>query len=174
VEKKNCCHRILPSNIVHGRNLGSTFYHSLLRGLGDYPQLSRYFQQQESSSDGAYFTYTNTQYGYGYGVGSTSITLPIMVLSIYSVIVILYLLYILITGSTSTVWNSAIEVIALALHSKSPDDLPNMTAGINCLGTFSQSVGIRVNAEKKLELVFANDSDRRMGDLQKIQKNKMY
>jgi hypothetical protein len=96
------------------------------------------------------------------------------VLSIYSVISILYLLYKLITGSASTARSSEIELIALALYSKSPDDLPNTTDGINCLGAFSQSVDFGVYAEQMLGLVFANDSDRRMGHLRKIKKNTAY
>ena len=152
---------------------GLPYNTSLVGGLEDL-QPFKDLVQNERSSDVASFTVINTMYGYGYGIGSTSITLSIVVLSLYSVITILYLLYILITGSTSTAWNSAIELIALALHSKSPDNLPNTTAGINCSGTFSRSVGIRVNAEEKLELVFANDSDRRLGGLRKIQRNKAY
>ena len=152
---------------------GLPYNTSLVGGLEDL-QTFKDLVQNERSSDVASFTAINTMYGYGYGIGSTSITLSIVVLSLYSVITILYLLYILITGSTSTAWNSAIELIALALHSKSPDNLPNTTAGINCSGTFSRRVGIRVNAEEKLELVFANDSDRRLGGLRKIQRNKAY
>jgi hypothetical protein len=152
---------------------GLPYNSSLLGDLGN-SQPFMYLLQDERLSDAASFTLTNIQYGYGYGVGSTSVTLSTVVLSLYSAITTLYLLYILITGSTSTAWNSGIELIALALHSKSPGDLPNTTAGINCMRTLSQSVGIRVNAEEKLELVFGNDPDRSLGDLRKIQKDKAY
>jgi len=42
------------------------------------------------------------------------------------------------------------------------------------LGTFNEGVGIRVNADNELELVFAHDGDLGPGDLEKIEKNKGY
>lgn len=60
------------------------------------------FEPQAPSSKNVSFTVTNTLYGYGYGIVSTSIILSVTVLSTYCIITILYLLYILITGLTST------------------------------------------------------------------------
>lgn len=120
------------------------------------------------------FTYTSTDFGYGYGTTSTSVYLSMIIISSYCVFTILYLAYILITGSTSTAWNSAIEVVALALQSKRSKHLGKVSVGIDTLSTFNQGVGIRVNAEDELELVFANVRDVVGRDLREIELNREY
>lgn len=60
------------------------------------------------------------------------------------------------------------------MHSKTPDRLPNITAGIDYLETLNKSMGIRVNAEDKLELVFANDVDDGLSHRRKIRRNEAY
>ena len=120
------------------------------------------------------FKFTTTLYGYGYGTTSISIRLSMAVISIYCIITITYILYTLITGSISTAWNSGIELITLSLQSKKPGHLGNTSVGIESIHTLSQSVGIRVNTDSELELVFANDSDSGARDLRKIERNKAY
>jgi hypothetical protein len=122
----------------------------------------------------AKFTYTLTEFSYGYGTTSTSVYLSMVVISFYCVFTILYLAYILITGSTSTAWNSAIELVALALQSQRSSHLGKISVGIDTLSAFNEGVGIRVNAENELELVFANDRDTGSRDLRKIERNKEY
>lgn len=117
---------------------------------------------------------TDLQYSYGYSTSSNSVRLSMSVIATYCVVTILYLAYILKTGTTSTAWNSAVELVALALQSKTPENFGNTSVGIDCLETFNQNVGIRVNAEDKLELVFANDSDFAARGLRKIERNKAY
>lgn len=66
------------------------------------------------------------------------------------------------------------ELVALALQSKKPDDLGHTSVGIDFLDTFDKSVGIRFNGDNELELVFAKDRDLESRDLRKIQRNKAY
>jgi hypothetical protein len=120
------------------------------------------------------FKFTLTDYGYGYGTRSTSIYLAMAVMTTYCIITILYLIYTIVTGSTSTAWNSGIELVTLALQSKKPDHLGHASVGIDSVNTFGESVGIRVNADDQLELVFAHDGDFEKRGLSKIERNKEY
>ncbi|CAN9081871.1 unnamed protein product [Alternaria alternata] len=120
------------------------------------------------------FKFTLTDYGYGYGNRSTSIYLAMAVITTYCIITIIYLIYAIVTGSTSTAWNSGIELVMLALQSRKPGHLGHASVGINSVKTFGESVGIRVNADNQLELVFAHDSDLKKRGLSKIERNKEY
>lgn len=115
-------------------------------------------------------------YAYGYSARSTSVRLSLAVILAYCIITIAYMIYILITGLTSTAWNWAIELLALALQSKKPDysGQGHTAVGINSPNTFKQGVGIRVNNNKELELIFANDRDFMQRGLSKIKRNTVY
>jgi hypothetical protein len=65
----------------------------------------------------------------------------------------------LITGATSTAWNSAIELVLLALQSKPHEHLGHTSSGIDSIQTLTESVDIRINQQNELELVFAHDCD---------------
>jgi hypothetical protein len=118
--------------------------------------------------------FTSVLYGYGYATRSTSILLAMAVMLTYCIITLLYIVYILITGSTSTAWNSAIELVALALQSRRPDHLGKIGVGLDSIHTFKEGVGIRVNQDNELELVFAHDRDIDKRGLRKIERNKEY
>lgn len=120
------------------------------------------------------FRYVTVLWGYGYGGRSTSIWLAMAVMVTYCAITIFYLAYILATGFTFTAWNSAIELVALALQSQKPDHLGNIGVGLDSIETFKEGVGIRVNQENELELVFAHDRDIDKRGLRKIERNKEY
>jgi hypothetical protein len=113
-------------------------------------------------------------YAYGYTAHSTSVRLSLTVIMAYCIITVAYFVYILVTGSTSTAWNSAIELVALALQSKRPNYSGRTAVGIDSLDTFNQGVGIRVNSDNELELVFASDRDLDTRGLRKIEKNVAY
>jgi hypothetical protein len=153
---------------------------SLKDAISDIPNLSRYDSSWQedalntSMSNMSSFRFTYTWYGFGYGNHSTSVRLSMVVLSVYCVVTILYLAYMLFTGHSSTAWNSSIELVALALQSKRPDHLGNVSVGIDNLGTFNEGVGIRANADNELELVFAHDRDIGSRGLRKVQTNKEY
>jgi hypothetical protein len=120
------------------------------------------------------FEFRTTWYAYGYSTNSTSVRLSLAVILAYCIITSAYLLYMLITGSTSTAWNSAIELVALALQSRKPDYTGRIAVGIDTLDTFNQGVGIRVNNDNELELVFASDRDIDSRGLRRIEKNHVY
>jgi hypothetical protein len=120
------------------------------------------------------FNFATIVDGYGYGTTSISIRLAMAVMIAYCVVTVAYIAYILATGSTSTAWNSGIELVVLALQSRKPDHLGNAGVGIESLKTFQQGVGIRVNREDELELVFERDRDIDNNGLRRIARNKKY
>jgi hypothetical protein len=112
--------------------------------------------------------------GYGYGTAATSAYLSVAVITAYCIVTLIYIAYTLATGTSSTAWNSGIELVALALQSRRPDHLKHMSAGIDSMQTFREGVGIRVNEQDELELVFARDRDIDTRKLRKIERNKAY
>jgi hypothetical protein len=64
--------------------------------------------------------------------------------------------------------------VALALQSKRPNHLGNVSVGIDNLSTFNKGAGIRANGDNELELVFAHDRDIGSRGLRKVQMNKEY
>ncbi|USP74327.1 hypothetical protein yc1106_01601 [Curvularia clavata] len=128
------------------------------------------------------FEYTATSYGYGYGATDTSIRLSVAVIIAYCIIAILYVIYIIATGHTSIAWDSATELIMLALQSKEPKDLGYVSVGLCSTETFRRGVGIRVSTVKddetgelreKLELVFDNVETEKRG-LTKVVRGNAY
>jgi hypothetical protein len=115
-----------------------------------------------------------TFYAYGYCNDTTSIRLALAVILAYCIMTVSYLIYILVTGLTSTAWNSAIELVTLALQSRKPNYPGHTAVGIDSIDTFNQSVGIRVNNDNELELVFASDRNIGTLGLRKIEQNKAY
>lgn len=128
------------------------------------------------------FEITATDYGYGYGATDMSIRLSVAVLTAYCIIAFLYVIYIIATGHTSTAWDSATELILLALQSKEPKDLGYVSVGLDSMETFRKGVGIRVSTvidddtgekREKLELVFDNEETEKRG-LTKIVRGNAY
>ena len=115
-----------------------------------------------------------TFYGFGYGTRSTSIYLSMAVLSLYCLVTVIYVLYTWITGTASTAWNYGIELVALALQSRKPDHLGHTGVGINSIRTYAEGVGVRVNKDNELELVFAHDRDFETSGLRKLTRNIEY
>lgn len=120
------------------------------------------------------FRFTQTLTGYGCGHSSTSDILSIIVITLYCIATVAYITYTIFTGSVSTAWNSPIELVILALQSKSVDHLGYTSVGIDSMHTFRESVGIRANDQNVLELVFAHDRDVERKGLRKIERNREY
>jgi hypothetical protein len=121
--------------------------------------------------------------GYGYGGTDTSTQLSLAVMIAYCFITIVYITYIIITGHTSIAWNSATELIIIALQSKEPDNLGHVSVGVDTMETLRRSVGIRVNTVniadtgehmQKLELVFEHDVQDKTRILEKVERNRAY
>ncbi|KAF2993887.1 hypothetical protein E8E13_002302 [Curvularia kusanoi] len=137
--------------------------------VGDYFSTSKFLVPGPMS-----YNFTNVEYGYGYGTRSTSIYLAMTVMTMYCAIIISYILYSIAAGSVSTAWGSGVELFALALQSRKPDHLGHTSVGIDSIKPFSEGVGIRVNQDDELEIVFANDRDFGTRGLRKINKNREY
>lgn len=139
-----------------------------------HPTIFTEYPPEKNMEDYTPYKFVTTQYGYGYGMQSTSVYLSITVLLLYCVIVTGYMLYTFATGSASTAWTSGVEILALALQSRRPDHLGHIGVGIDSGKTLGEGVGIRVNADNEVELVFAHDRDLNTRRLQKVQQNKEY
>ena len=105
------------------------------------------------------------------------------VITTYSLMSLLFVAFIINTGHTSISWDSAMELVVLALQSKEPDDLGHVSVGLDSMDTFRRTVGIRVNTvpvgdtgerRERLELVFEHDNDGEKRDLTKLVKNRAY
>jgi len=139
--------------------------------------LARYEQYRLSSGPDAYSTpylFEIKQQGFGFEASSTAAQLSLTVMTAYCLLVFAYLTYILITGLTSAAWNSALELVVLALQSKTPYHLGYWSVGIDTLKTYQQPVGIRVNSNDEAELIFAHDNDVCSRGLRKVVPNKAY
>lgn len=129
---------------------------------------------RDHPKDAPIYKFTVLQHGYGYNTSPLSVRLSLAVISIYCLVTIAYLIYILSTGRTSTAWNSAMELVLLALQSKRPAHLNNVSVGVESLKTYREPLGVRVNDKDELELVFANDRDLGTRELRKIVPNEAY
>ena len=118
------------------------------------------------------FHYTQTVEAYSYCHSTTSDLLSAIVITAYCAITAAYIIYTIFTGAVSTAWNSPIDFVMLALQFRRVSDLGNTSVGIDSPCTFRESVGIRVNDNDSLELVFTRDKATR--SLRKIQRNKEY
>jgi hypothetical protein len=120
------------------------------------------------------FRYIMVDYGFGYGTRSVSIYLAMAVMITYCILTVSYMAYTIVTGRSSTAWSLGIELVTLALQSRRPDHLGHVSVGIDSINTLAEPVGIRVNSQNELELVFAHDRDLGSRDLRKIARNKEY
>lgn len=121
------------------------------------------------------------RYGYGYASSDTATRLALAVITAYCLFAMIYICYIIATGHTSLAWNSATELIMLALQSKEPDHLGHISVGLDSMETFRQGVGIRVSTsddvgevKEKLELVFKHGGEDNDRGLKKVVRNRAY
>lgn len=164
-------HRLLDEMGTQKRFLAP----ALATAISSVPRMTLYNARNDSDpSKIKLVDFSATVYGYGYGTIDTSVILSMTVIMAYCVTTLSYIGYILVTGLTSTAWNATIELVTLALYSKRPDHLGHATVGVETIDTHSQPVGIRVNSDSELELVFQQDQDFRLRDLSKIERNKEY
>jgi len=163
---------------INGRSgiyrIDSTVAVAFATALSEIPPWDKYHLRVGSEKPYSRFKFETTQYGYGYGTFTTSVRLSICVITTYCIITISYIVYILATGSTSTAWNSAIELIVLAFQSKQPRHLGHTSVGIDSIKTYREAVGIRVNDRNELELVFAHEQDTDKRGLTHVVPNQSY
>ena len=100
-------------------------------------------------------------YGYGYNTEGTTIKLALVVMVAYCVFAIVHIIYLGLTGISSTAWDSTAEMMVLAMNSSPTKHLQNTCAGIIGIKPFQTLVrvlatnGIDHKADH-LELVFGN------------------
>jgi hypothetical protein len=111
---------------------------------------------------------------YGYGVTTISVILSLVVLFLYSTLVFVYIGIVLLRGTTSTALDTTAELVTLALQSRHPKYLGSTSVGIESMETLRAPVGIRVNSEKSLELVFRDDPEQQGRFLTKVEANEKY
>ena len=115
-----------------------------------------------------------TRVGYGYETSSVSARLSLTVIMAYCTFAVGNITYMLSSGHTSTAWSSATEIIVLAMQSKRSEHLRHVLAGANCLATYQEPVGIRVNDRDHLELVFEHDQNNQLRSLRRARLNEAY
>ncbi|RYN70878.1 hypothetical protein AA0117_g10086 [Alternaria alternata] len=133
--------------------------------------------QIQSASDNGPYTVIKialTRVGYGYETSSVSARLSLTVIMAYCIFAVKYIMYMLSSGHTSTAWSSATEIIVLAMQSKRSEHLRHVSAGVNCLATYQEPVGIRVNHRDHLELVFEHDQNNQLRSLRRARLDKAY
>ena len=111
--------------------------------------------------------------GMGYSTDTWPVRLAISVLMVYCVFVLAFSCNSLYTGLSSHAWDSAAEVVALALRSEAPPELGRITAGLKTLNIFKRRVAIVENGDEELEFVFVDVAGEEKV-LKPLQKNKLY
>ena len=104
------------------------------------------------------------RYGYGYQWrGSKTVQFGISVLLVHVAMAVGHLLYVLWTiivqhEGVGSSWDQIMELIALAVNSKSTSRMQNTCAGIETWGTWQEIVAVRETYAGHLEMVFGDDA----------------
>jgi hypothetical protein len=145
-----------------------------IKEISDSKGFEEVWKKEIPTTNYTAFRIISKEFGFGYGTRSTSVYLSMTVLLMYCIIVVGYVVYTVTTGLASTAWSSGVELMTLALQSKRPDHLRHTGVGIDSLKTLRESVGIRVNTDNEVELVFAHDRDFETRGLRKLERNAAY
>ncbi|KAL9116591.1 MAG: hypothetical protein Q9187_006883 [Circinaria calcarea] len=126
--------------------------------------------QDEEPCDGCLvFTIEHSLDGWSYNIQDTAPKLALVVMLVYCIIASSHILYSLISGISSTAWDSTAEVVALAMNSSPTTHLQNTCAGIVGVKTFRTPVRILAaesngaKQEGHLELVFGHAEEQGTG-----------
>lgn len=87
-------------------------------------------------------------FGYGWYANSSTDYLATAVVVLYMIVAITYTGRVLITGVTSSSWDTVTELLALALQSPIPEALSGSGAGVEKLGTYKRLVRLRARTEE--------------------------
>lgn len=90
----------------------------------------------------------------GYAFESIPVIIATAILCIYFIYVLISIIASIVVGISSNSWDSVSEITALALNSTPPTHLGSISAGLNTLRVFQESVGVLSNEKDELELVF--------------------
>ena len=101
-------------------------------------------------------------YGWAYMIDSVFIKLGIAVMFGYCLLTFGHFVFAIITGISSSAWDSVTEIIALAMNSSPTEALQNTCAEITGKRPFQTIVRIRETSVGHLELLFEEESDYKM------------
>ena len=99
--------------------------------------------------------------------------LAIAVMLAYCFLVLAHIIYLAISGVSSTAWDSVAELVALAMNSSPTEALQNTCAGIVGKKAYETEVRVLKTSEKHLELVFGEVKDSN-ADISKLVMNEKY
>ncbi|MCJ1469537.1 hypothetical protein MMC07_008170 [Pseudocyphellaria aurata] len=94
--------------------------------------------------------------GWFYSTHGTTTRLALTIMLAYCILVFGHIVYSAISGVSSTAWDSAAEIVALAMNSSPTDTLQNTCAGIVGRKAFKTSVKVLATTPGHLELVFGD------------------
>ena len=109
-----------------------------------------------------------------YSSRSVTVQLSLAVIATYCLITMIYLAMVAWTGVTGHSWDSIGELITLALGSRTPQHLVNVSAGIETLTTYKEMVSIQANDHDRLELHFHDDPGSTATKWSHVEANKRY
>ena len=117
--------------------------------------------------------------GYAYNIRGASSKVAICFLLLYCMVALTHTFYSIISGVSSTCWDSIGEVTALAMNSTPTTVLRNTCAGISELRIYKLPVRVLAMRDEEgdgehLELVFGNGMDEKIIEKKTIKKNRVY
>lgn len=105
------------------------------------------------------FEIENSVYGWLYSASETTTKLAITVMLAYCVLVLGHIIYSILSGISSSAWDSTAEFVALTMNSSPTEILQNTCAGIIGLKAFKTPVRVLATTQGHLELVFGEVKD---------------
>lgn len=116
--------------------------------------------------------------GWAYTIQGNATKLSVTVMMTYCVLAFAHIIYLGMSGISSTAWDSIAEIVALAMNSSPTKHLQNTCAGVLGIKTFQTPVRIMVTNEgsgkdEHLELVFG-DEEQGNAQMSRMEVNKKY
>lgn len=132
-----------------------------------------YADNHEDKPAALILTFQVSVVGYAWSMDGTAIKIAVPILIIYCLYVVSYVAYTLVTGNTSSAWNTIASLMALAFNSRPSKVLENTSVRISKTDTFRNLVSVREVDERRLEMVFQRDEQDR-GGLRRVRAGTAY
>ena len=126
------------------------------KGMGDGG--SAFVVDEEAKRAATMFTMRASVYGYAYSWNGTTQKAAVAILAVYILLALAHIVYSTYTGHSSNAWDSAPEIVALAVNSQPTKTMHNTGAGIHYSGVFKANVRVRAKGEY-LKFVFDDTED---------------
>lgn len=123
-----------------------------------------------------HYEFETYRQGYGYDSSSVPVLLSLIVVATYALIAVVHLLYTFAMGRVGKSWDTLAELLLLGLHSQPPRvaAAANTTVGIETIAPFQEPVGVRLNENGRVEMLFYRDTLNRQRALRKVKVNEAY